>query len=175
MNQELRIMDKKKNIRTIIHDSLFMIRKFCGFTLIELLVVISIIGVLAGFLLANFIGVRQRARDTQRKSDLRAIQSALEFYRSDKGAYPLTGAFPSCTTTPPAFTNGANPPVIYMQKIPCDPLPGNVTGNLYKYTSDGATYMLIACLENGGDTQKDQSNNDPCDGSANFSYTLQNP
>ncbi|MDP2672104.1 MAG: type II secretion system protein, partial [Candidatus Daviesbacteria bacterium] len=55
-----------------------VIRNFRGFTLIELLVAIAIIGILSSFLLSNFVGVRQRARDGVRKSDLRQIQSALE-------------------------------------------------------------------------------------------------
>ena len=59
-----------------------------GFTLIELLVVIAIIGILTTFLVANFVGVKSRARDGQRKSDLRNIQAALEIYRSDKSVYP---------------------------------------------------------------------------------------
>ena len=54
-----------------------------GFTLVELLIVVAIIGILSTLLMANFIGVRQRARDAQRKADLRQIQSALELYRSD--------------------------------------------------------------------------------------------
>ncbi|MBI2195693.1 MAG: type II secretion system protein [Candidatus Levybacteria bacterium] len=65
-----------------------------GFTLVELLIVIAIIGVLTTLLMANFIGVRQRARDAQRKSDLRQIQSALELYRSDQGSYPQI--LPNC-------------------------------------------------------------------------------
>lgn len=54
-----------------------------GFTLIELLVVLVIIASLATLLTANFVGVRQRGRDAQRKSDLRQIQSAFELYRAD--------------------------------------------------------------------------------------------
>jgi general secretion pathway protein G len=87
-----------------------------GFTLIELLIVIAIIGVLSTLLMANFIGVRQRARDAQRKSDIRQIQAALEIYRSDSGAYPPTGSFPSPCGSPLA-SGGST----YMQKIPCDP------------------------------------------------------
>src|SRR5579872_5421721 len=60
-----------------------------GFTLIELLIVLAIIGVLTGLLLANFIGVRERARDAQRKSDVKQIQTALELYRQDNGTYPI--------------------------------------------------------------------------------------
>ena len=78
-------MNKKLRIN---HLS-FIIRKSAGFTLIELLVAIGIIGILASFLLANFVGVRQRARDGVRKSDLRQMQSALEMYRADQGQYKL--------------------------------------------------------------------------------------
>lgn len=145
-----------------------------GFTLIELLVAISIIGVLSSFLLANFVGVRQRARDGVRKSDLRQIQSALELYRSDKGGYPGSGSFP-CTIPPSAFTDGGNPPVIYMQKIPCDPT--NTGQYKYTYSLSGSTYNLYSCLENVNDSQKDATNNSTycTGGTTNWSYTLQNP
>jgi len=137
-----------------------------GFTLIELLVVIAIIGILSSFLLANFVGVRQRARDGVRKSDLRQIQAALELYRSDKGSYPT--ALNNCGGT---IDDGGNPAVVYMKKIPCDPSGGAP----YAYSSSGTTYSLIACLENGNDSQKDTTNVSPCNGTTNFSYTLTNP
>ncbi|MBI4096645.1 MAG: prepilin-type N-terminal cleavage/methylation domain-containing protein [Candidatus Levybacteria bacterium] len=139
-----------------------------GFTLIELLVVIGIIGILTAFLMANFVGIRQRARDGARKSDLRQIQAALELYRSDKSAYPT--ALPACEAS---LTDGADPPVTYMQKIPCDPL----STPAYAYNSNGSTYSLIACLENKNDSQKDTVLPDPnpCNQSTNFAYTLQNP
>lgn len=140
-----------------------------GFTLIELLIVIAIIGVLMGLIAANLVGIRQRARDSQRKSDLRQIQSALEVYRSDQGAYPITALFPACGS---AFTGGS---ATYMQKVPCDPL--NTGRNVYTYVSfDGSTYFLIACLENVNDSQKDAVNNAACNGGTiNWSYILQNP
>lgn len=138
----------------------------CGFTLIELLVVVAIIGILSALLMSNFVGVRQRARDSQRKSDLRQIQSALELYRADNGTYPTTGGFPSCGSTLAA--SGAT----YMEKVPCDPS----TTTSYTYSSSsGTTYTLIACLENANDSQKDSTNVAPCDGTTTFSYTLKNP
>jgi general secretion pathway protein G len=137
-----------------------------GFTLIELLVVIAIIGVLAGLLLVNLIGIRQRARDAQRKSDLRQIQSAIELYRADSGSYPTS--LVACGQ--PLIGSGSTP-TTYMQKLPCDALT-NVT---YTYTSDGTTYSIIACLENSNDSQRDSTNIAPCNGSTSFSFTVKNP
>lgn len=136
-----------------------------GFTLVELLVVIAIIGILSTLLTANFIGVRQRSRDSQRKSNLRQIQSALELYRADQAGYPTT--IPACGQS---FTspNGQN---TYMAKVPCDP-----NGGSYTYSSTDITrYTLVGCLENSNDAEKDATNVAPCNGTTNFSYTLKNP
>jgi len=158
-------MDRK----FIIHRSSFIIRKSKGFTLIELLVAIGIIGILSSFLLSNFVGMRQRARDGVRKSDLRQIQSALELYRSDQGSYPGTFLL-SCG----ASISGGSPAVTYMAKIPCDPSSTTSTSILYTYSSSGTAYTLVACLENSNDSQKDPT--DTCGGTgAPVSYTLQNP
>jgi general secretion pathway protein G len=139
-----------------------------GFTLIELLVVITIIGILSSFLFANFVGVRQRARDGVRKSDLRQIQSALELYRADKGVYP--SSLPPCGSS---LQDTSTPPVVYMKKLSCDPSSGLTY--VYNSPSGNATYVLIACLENGNDSQKDASVDSSCSSTTNISYTLQNP
>ena len=112
-----------------------------GFSLIEILVVIGIIGILATLLIPNLIGVRQRARDSQRKSDIRQIQSALELYRADNAAYPSATSTPyrlnatACATSN-IFTS-PNLLVTYMQKIPCDPTGTGVYngGNYYYYSN----------------------------------------
>lgn len=146
----------------------FKISNYDGFTIIELLIVIAIIGILSALLLSNFIGIRQRARDAQRKADLRQIQAALEIYRSDQGNYPVTASFPACGA---ALVVGGN---TYMQKVPCDPL--NTGQSRYTYISGGTTYTLYSCLENTNDSTKDTSNNTTyCGGAKNWSYTLTNP
>jgi general secretion pathway protein G len=128
--------------------------KLKGFTLIELLVVIAIIGILATLLMSNFIGIRQRARDSKRKSDLSQIQAALEQYRADQGTY-YTGTL----TCGSAFTDPNNVSVIYMKKVPCDPLSdaGQTAYNngnyYYLSTGSGSGYTLGACLENASDPQ----------------------
>jgi general secretion pathway protein G len=142
-----------------------------GFTLIELLIVVAIIGVLATLLMVNFVGVRQRARDAQRKSDLKQIQSALEIYRSDQGAYPTT--FPNCSTSlmsPDCSTT------TYMQKVPGDPLGSTYynSGNYY-YVSSGTTYTIASCLENTADSQGTSTSPGGTGCSSNFYYVLANP
>lgn len=133
-----------------------------GFTLIELLIVIAIIGIISAFLFVNFVGVRQRGRDSQRKSDLKQIQTALELYRADLKSYPTTANFPSCGN---ALVSGSS---TYMQKVPCDPISGN-----YTYSSDSSTYSVISCLENLNDGDKDT--NDSCVAADRVSFTVQNP
>lgn len=140
-----------------------------GFTLIELLIVVTIIGVLASLFMANFIGVRQRARDAQRKSDLRQIQSALELYRADQGIYPT--ALPACNQQ---LAVGAT---VYMQKIPCDPGGVAYNGGNYLYESGGTTYTVTACLENAADSDPNKILRPPgADGCGSRAfYVLRNP
>ena len=139
-----------------------------GFTLIELLIVISIIGVLSTLLLANFNAARERARDTERKSDLRNIQTALRLYYNDKKSFPTSsseliqgcdpGATSSCSWGDP-WTAGS---VTYMSALPVDPLSPDQD---YSYSqTDSDTYTLKTCLENASDSKciTDTSCNSSC-------------
>lgn len=126
-----------------------------GFTLIELLIVVAIIGILSALLMTNFIGIRQRARDAQRKADIRQIQSALELYRADMGSYPSAGGSNALNAspcpTPWAFTNSGT---TYMAQVPCDPLgtSGVYNNGNYYYKTTTSGYEIGACLENSADT-----------------------
>ncbi len=118
-----------------------------GFTLIELLVVISIIGVLAGLILSNVSGIRERARDVARKSDLDQIKKALRMYYNDFNKYPLTLPVGE-------FSNGT---MVYMKLVPSDPstsnpyayYPGTVATPCAGGTDD---FRLVAVLENKSDS-----------------------
>lgn len=63
-------------------------KKFLGFTLIELLVVITIIGILATGATTVYTSQIQKARDTTRINDVKALQSGIEQFYQDKAEYP---------------------------------------------------------------------------------------
>lgn len=62
--------------------------KQSGFTIVELLIVIVVIGILAGLVITTFNGIQQKARDTERETDIKALHSQLEAFWAQKGYYP---------------------------------------------------------------------------------------
>jgi type IV pilus assembly protein PilA len=122
-----------------------LLKKQEGFTLLELLIVIVIIGILAVLIVPNLASGPQRARDAQRKSDLRNVKTALETYYNDKNGYPASGTISDDLTT------GGT----YLKALPTDPK----TKANYTYTpspdgcASGActSYVLQATLENTKD------------------------
>ena len=134
-----------------------------GFTLIELLVVISILGLLAALLISNISGVRERARDVQRKSDLDQIKKALRMYYNDHNSYPSSVPFG-------AVFNDPDGTMVYMKEVPNDPS----TGATYSYYSHDAIahpctegtndFRLVAVLENKSDASITKSHSRCADG-----------
>lgn len=132
-----------------------------GFTLIELLVVIAIIGTLSALLLPNFMSARQKARDSNRKSDIRQIQKALELYKLDQvtPAYPDSTSNALYTVGYCMYSGGAGAGAtcaaganIYMSKIPGDPQSQTTpTPYFYSRNANLIDYTLCACLENTAD------------------------
>jgi type II secretion system protein G len=116
-----------------------------GFTLIELLVVISIIGILTTLVSANLNAARSRARDAERKSDLKSMQTALRIYFNDNETYPPSNYFDNLWGA--EWKVGST---VYMNSVPKDPVPTQT----YKYElgADTDTYTISACLENVSDT-----------------------
>ncbi|MDP3954929.1 MAG: prepilin-type N-terminal cleavage/methylation domain-containing protein [bacterium] len=142
-----------------------------GFTLIELLVVISIIGILATLIMANFMGVRERARDARRKSDIREIQNAIQMYYSDYKKFPSTSC--TCEEIPPndgcpfgstdvdrwsALASQLSP---YINPLPVDPINLDSSNNRYVYgcfiANSNYEYEIETRLENASDSD---DNND---------------
>ncbi len=59
-----------------------------GFTIVELLIVIVVIGILAALVVVTYNGIQQKARDTERKTDINALHGQLEAYQAQNGKYP---------------------------------------------------------------------------------------
>ena len=119
-----------------------------GFTLIELLVVIGIIAVLTAMATFNFNQSRIRARDIQRKNDLKQLQSALELYKNDAGMYPAGTTLDELNTA----LIGGN----YIKAGFTDPKEGQMVGSWdqYKYNRvSNISYTLSTCFENTADPQ----------------------
>ncbi len=112
-----------------------MIKK-SGFSLIELLVVVTVIALLMSAGAYTYSHQVSRGRDQKRMADLGYIQTALEKYKSDNGAYPnklnaIEGS--------------------YIEKLPVDPK----TRANYDYTVVKKNSMIEGCggreLTCGGD------------------------
>lgn len=137
-----------------------------GFTLVELLVVIAIIGLLSTLAVVALNTARAKSRDSKRVADVRQIQTALELYFSDKGAYPTEAVAVTLgdanhkvlcgNTTVSGFKDAAatctgTTLVTYMGLVPSAPTPADGTcvagTNSYMYTSaDGSTYGITYCV-----------------------------
>jgi len=162
----MKIILKLMPTHSSIVDSRLTIVQKRGFTLIELLIVMSIIGILAGMLLASYGGAQAKARDSRRKSDLAQVKRALELVKSDC----TSGAFYPYKTSYAALKTYLEPPNNYMNPAPLD--PQNVAPQVYAYwsanttgsstpcpgpTLGSANYSLSVSLERTTDTQGQES------------------
>lgn len=137
-----------------------------GFTLIELLVVIGIIAVLVAFAVTNYVGVRSRAKDVKKKSEIAAMKNALRLYYNDFGYYPgpsttSVNTLNGCGTgTPPSsscLTTCANQfafgttgcDTVYMKLLP----PAADYAWKYRQINSGNDFCLWTELENVSDSE----------------------
>ncbi len=119
-----------------------------GFTLIELLVVIAIIGLLSTLAVIALSSAREEARDQNRLSDLKQVQTALEIYFTENNQYPvakegvvLGGSQAQCIDSEEGFVRSGCENSL--NKLPSDPGEYN-----YIYRSEnGETYTIQARLE----------------------------
>jgi prepilin-type N-terminal cleavage/methylation domain-containing protein len=154
--------------------SLKGLKKSKGFTLVELLIVIVVIGILATLVIVTFSGIQQRARDTQRQTDINAIQGHMEAYYAQNGTYPtlamitdatwraanMKGLDPEALDAPDGTTIAAAAAANghYQLTTSVGGAACTVTGAGAAMTADCDAYTLTADLEGSGTNYVKQSN-----------------
>lgn len=119
-----------------------------GFTLIEIMVVVVILAVLGALVVPKVLENVDKARVTRAKSDIQAIETALDLYRLDNFKYPTTEQGLQALVTQPVdqsvtnYRSGG-----YLKSLPIDPWNGS-----YQYISpgsDGRDYEIISYGRDG--------------------------
>lgn len=114
-----------------------------AFSLFETVVMVIIIGLIVSLGILSVIAIRRKARNTQRVSDIKVIQSALELYRSENRFYP-TQVEPGLALLSP---DGQR---VYLKSVPTNPKPWNEencdeSDYVYKYLGP-TSYQISFCL-----------------------------
>ncbi len=112
------------------------LRRLAGFTLIEIMAVVVIIGLLSTIVGAVVFSQVDKARVTTAQSQIKGLESALEFYRMDNARYPTTEqglqALVQRPNIEPIPKNYRPEGYLAKGRVPLDPW-----GNPYEYRSPG--------------------------------------
>lgn len=135
-----------------------------GFTIVELLIVIVVIGILAALVITTFTGIQQKARNTERETDIKALHSQIEAYYAQEGFYPqlsdvttanLKGLDGDALVDP---GGGALAATSDLDNYGYAPTQADGTTACTTAAKDCAKYVLTATLEGGGTFTKDSLN-----------------
>lgn len=102
-----------------------------GFTLLELLVVIAVIGILISMGVVAFSTAQAKGRDSKRRGDVKAMQSAFEQYYAENTGYAACATMATAEYLP----NG----------LPVD--PKNSGDFVYSCQGDADSYCACAKME----------------------------
>jgi uncharacterized protein (TIGR02145 family) len=103
------------------------------------MVALGIIGIILSLTVVSISNIRQNTRNTERISDIKQIQAALELYRTNEGGYPTS------ITIGEALASGST---TYMNIIPSNPVDDSAVcpTSDFIYTKVGTSYTLEFCL-----------------------------
>jgi len=124
-------------------------KKINGFTLIEVMVVVVILSILASIVVPKLMDKPEKARITKARSDIRAVEAALNLYRLDNMVYPTTDQGLEALVTAPT---GAPEPKNYSADGYLDRLPIDPWGNPYIYLYPGS-HGAVDIYSGGADAQ----------------------
>jgi type II secretion system protein G len=139
-----------------------------GFTIVELLIVIVVIGILAALVITTFTGIQQKARNTERQTDVKAIHGQVEAYYAQNGRYPTLGNL-NDSTWRASNMKGLDPEALKDPKGTAQTLTDTAGANAYSYAvtpsncdngsnGDCTGYTLTATYEGGGTFAKSNLN-----------------
>lgn len=112
-----------------------------AFTLLELLIVVGLIGILISVGTVAYTAAQKKSRDSRRKSDLKAVQNALEQYYADNA-----NKYGSTFAPGTGYLPGG---------IPVDPKTGVGYASTYGATIDDSGYCMCTALESETNTLND--------------------
>jgi prepilin-type N-terminal cleavage/methylation domain-containing protein len=122
-----------------------------AFTLIELLVVIAIISIIAAFMMPNFLGVQDKAKEAGVKTVMHAIQLDIEAYNMENESYPMGNNLSLRELIDNYLIQGG-----YVTSVPKNPFTGkeytasDSAGKImYIYDDSTGSYKLIGYKRNG--------------------------
>ncbi|QFR39515.1 prepilin-type N-terminal cleavage/methylation domain-containing protein [Candidatus Gracilibacteria bacterium 28_42_T64] len=122
-----------------------------GFTFVELIVVVTIIGILSTIGFYSYIDFIADSRDSQRKSDLAKVSSALKIYKQKRGFYADPGDSFTITNSGTVVINqgklNENVFLNTLDKLPSDPKNGE--SYFYSTTVNKQEFQIAGTLENG--------------------------
>ena len=146
-----------------------------GFTIVELLIVIVIIGILATLVIVTFTGIQKKARDSQRQTDINAVDSHVEAFYAQYGFYPtlkdlqtasfltanLKGLDPQALVDPKGGAVSGTASATNYSYVAVGTVPANCDNTVATDPSGATTtnngcdsFTLTANLESGGTYQK---------------------
>ncbi len=110
-----------------------------GFTIVELLIVIVVIGILATLVIVTFTGIQQKARNSQRQTDINAVDSHVEAFYAQYGFYP-TQADLATATFDSTYLKGLDPEALRDPKQATGGTIGaTASANQYSYEAGGTS------------------------------------
>lgn len=130
----------------------FIKKNLHGFTLVELIVVITILVILGTIAFSSLTGFSGNARDSDRVTTLKNIESGLDLHQIKSGTYPTpeniigTGVINNTVLSSVGIIGDTISRIIKINKIPTDPL--SKTNYVYGVNSSQSQYQIATTLEN---------------------------
>lgn len=127
-----------------------------AFTLIELIVVITILAILATIAFVSYEGYTASARDSQRLSNIKNIETGLALFQAKSGSFPMpesktiggaisTGSIAGTTYAYLGVIGDTTAAMLNISKASIDPVSGDKY--LYATSADGRYFQTATVME----------------------------